>query len=181
MAKDHQVSEREVPGPDDETNQNLGGNILAKLSIATMRCDPEKAKREMRKVLLCRMIGRADAIKWKKAANDELVPALVGAFAGINAETGEAFESGVAYLPPGIHDLVANPLVENAKEGENADRISVEFAYEIYSFPAANPRGYSYEAKNLAPTVRKDPLAGYRNLLALAKPSAQQISHVKGT
>lgn len=64
---------------------------------------------------------------------------LLGQFEAINAETGEAFYSGVAYLPPHITNMILGQM----KKSESA----VEFALTIGVQPSDSRMGYEYYAE----------------------------------
>ena len=109
---------------------------------------------------LCTIVGIATGIKQvEDLTTGKLHFPFIGQFQGINPVTGAKTNSGILYLPTGIHETYES-AVRKLEEGESA-----RFALEIRAVVATNPQGYSYEAIDLLPTTTIDPLA---NILALA-------------
>lgn len=120
--------------------------------------------------LVCTIFGQADKVKTKvsadKAGNPQTFEQIVGQFEGIPSEPlkdGDdvitAIQSGVLYLPSGIHERVASVL-----KGDDAP--SVEFAIELYTVKATNPAGYSWEAREVIKSTAADPLTKMREAIA---------------
>lgn len=156
-------------------------SILTKMSVSTMGCKPKVASTEEREIALARIAGRASGIKTTEGRGGDATYALTGAFRGKNLQNGLEFQAAVLYLPGGIQELILGPLDDALAGSEDGTRkadpnASVDFAFDIIAFPAANPIGYSYRAIDLVPAARVDPLAdlmaqvGQRPLPQLAAP-----------
>lgn len=104
-----------------------------------------------------RLFGMATGIKLKTAANGDVFESIVGSFEAVNAATGEVFQSGVLYLPAGLHERVAEAL-----KADDAPS-SIEFGIEVIAYHAKNPQGYSWKAKQLFKPSAADPLASLRD------------------
>lgn len=131
--------------------------LVSKISVGTMGCDASLAKRESRRIPLARVMGIARGIVQKVAQDGGPVYGLTGQFEGTNVQTGQVYQSGVIYLPPGVHEMVLEPLDKAIADGDKA--ASITFALDIFSVPAANKAGYTYESADLAAAKRVDPLA----------------------
>lgn len=156
--------------PDD------ANEILTKMSLATLRAFPGKCKEmndgEGGDYPCVRIYGTARGIKQTVGKNGDATYALTGAFRGINIANGKSYVSAILYLPGGVQELILGPLDDALAGSEDtpADpNASIQFAFDIISFPAPNPIGYSYKARDLAPTSRVDPLAEMTAMLE-AKP-----------
>ncbi len=90
--------------------------------------------------------------------------ALVGQFEAENLDTGERFQSGVLYLPKGIHETLESIASKLTQESD-----SVKFAIQVYAVTASNPIGYSYSAKNLFAPAGVDPLDELRAAMPTQK------------
>lgn len=77
---------------------------------------------------------------------------LTGAFQAINPNTGTRTQSGVCYLPTGIHDQYL-AAAKKLKDGEE-----LRFAVELRTVKSTNAAGYSYEAVSLLKPVAGNPL-----------------------
>lgn len=140
--------------------------ILSKLTIATMGCNSGQAKVDQKEVPVARFVGRARGIKEAKGKDGEAVFALSGSFEGTNLQNGRTFASGTLYLPGGVQDLILASLDAALDADATA---SLDFAFDVYSFPAPNAAGYSYRTIDLFPATRVDPLAELKSALE-AKP-----------
>lgn len=129
---------------------------ISKLTMATIGAGKiaKRAVVEERELVVCRIFGIASDVKVKKMPNGDIFEAIVGNFEAINAETGEVFGSGILYLPSGLHERVLEPL----KNGDS----TIQFGLEISAFPADNPAGYSWKAKQIVKPDQADPLAALR-------------------
>lgn len=95
--------------------------------------------------------GIVKAVKMKEnKETGEVFEQLVGDFRAINPDTGESTASAVLYLPTGIHEMVADPVKEGAKD--------LEFAINIYAVRAKNAAGYSWEAELLSEVKTTSPV-----------------------
>lgn len=135
-------------------------NLVTKMSVKTIGANPSRAKTENRKVPLGRFYGVARGIIMKVDNRGEPITGLTGDFYGVNIDTGEKYQSGVLYLPGGIHEM----LVNGVDQGETNDKgkpvyTPVEFGFDVWATPASNPIGYSYEATPLLEARVSDPIA----------------------
>lgn len=156
-----------------KTAQPDANGIVSKLSNATLGCDPliVKDKAKGTKAPMYRVLGRATGIKEAKDTNGEVIYGLSGSFEGTNLVTGQVMRSGVAYLPPGIHEMILEPLDKALAEDTNNVGVSINFAFDIFAVAAPNKSGYSYEAIDLVPAQRVDPFGEMRETLqAFALP-----------
>jgi hypothetical protein len=144
-----------------KTAQPDSNGIVSKLSNATLGCDPlvVKDKAKGTKAPMYRILGRATGIKEAKDTNGEAIYGLSGTFRGTNLLTGVTMSSGVAYLPPGIHETILEPLDKLLSEDKAGQGVALEFAFDIFAVAAPNKSGYSYEAIDLIPAQRSDPFA----------------------
>lgn len=140
-------------------------NIISKISVKTIGCNPSAAKSEGKDVQLAKVYGVARGTINKVDQRGDPVVGLTGEFEAVNLGTGEVFRSGVLYLPSGIHEMVANSV----KEGDT------EFALGIVASPASNPIGYSYKAVPLLEPAANDPMAALRNKIAGKDFGAPQL------
>jgi hypothetical protein len=142
-------------------------NVLPKMSIKTLGCKPHLAKDSDKPVALARIMGIANGVKWVEGQGGELSPAILGAFEGVNLQTGEVYQSGKLFLPGGIAELISGQF----KTDDDKNK-SVQFAFDISSVAAKNPIGYSYQAKQLTKPAENDPLALLRKEMpALPAPT----------
>jgi hypothetical protein len=156
--------------------QTADNSYISKITLATTGGGriAKRAVTEEKELPCLRIFGIASGTKLKNAANGDKFEAIVGDFEAHNLETGEVFNSGVLYLPAGLHERVAEPL-----KAEGAE--AIQFGIEISAFPANNPSGYSYKAKNVVKSETADPLAALRaqavegmKLLPAAKDKAKK-------
>jgi hypothetical protein len=133
--------------------------ILPKITAKDVGAQPEKVlgyDDDKARHPLMRVYGVARRIKTKSLTNPNTgevshYEALNGDFRAVNAQTGERFQSGVLYLPDGIHDLIADPLKSAQENHESAE---VTFAMDLFSERRANLSKYGYGATVLGePTV----------------------------
>lgn len=137
----------------------MAGTILPKITVKDVGGKPEKilgADDDVKRHPLMRVYGVARRIKVKSLTNPNTgevshYEALNGDFRAVNAETGERFQSGVLYLPDGIHDLISDPLKTAQENNESAE---VTFAMDLFSERRSNLAKYGYGATVLGePTV----------------------------
>jgi hypothetical protein len=134
--------------------------IVSKMSVKTLKANPALAKAENKRVFLCRIVGIAGGLVTKVDTRGEPITGITGNFRGKNVVTHEEYESGVLYLPGGIQEMLENAV--NKGELDKNDKPiyeAVEFALDIYSVPASNPIGYSYEAEPVFKAKEADPLS----------------------
>ena len=134
--------------------------ILPKITVKDIGGAPEKAvafdEGSKERHSLMRVYGVARRTKTKSLTNTTTgevshYEQLIGDFRAVNAQTGERFQSGILYLPDGIHELIADPL-DTAKE--NNESAEVTFAMDVFSERRNNKSKYGYGATVLGdPTV----------------------------
>jgi hypothetical protein len=159
MADDVKNEAKISTGP---TGQRQPASILPKITVKDVGADPksifgvsEDGDMKARSPLM-RVYGVAQRIKDKKLTNTvtgevNTYEALSGEFRAVNLKSGSRFQSGLLYLPEGIHDLIANPLKSARENNETAE---VTFAMDIYSRRTTSAAGYGYGAVVLGePTV----------------------------
>lgn len=125
-------------------------------------------------------IGRATDILVRTLPDTSVVEGLKGDFelSRCNIETGEVeavFRSGVAYLPPGVDEMIKGPVSERDANGKRVNE-SVAFAFNVFLMKAANPAGYSWEFVPVVQQVNDDPLAALRGQIAAKKEAAAAIT-----
>lgn len=151
--------------------------IISKLSVKTVGTDPKEAIKQGKAVPLARFWGIAESTKFVvNRQTGDTNTAIIGTFRGMNLATGEVFESGVLYLPAGIHDQLSGPLL---RQKESPDAQPIRFGVEVSATPASNPVGYTYTAKPLMRPQGVDPLAEMEaevNLRALPKPDKKSAA-----
>lgn len=148
-------------------------SVISKVTVKSVGADPKEAIRQNKKVPLARFWGVAEAIKYvNNRTTGDVNIALLGSFRAQNMETGEVFDSGVMYLPGGLHDQLSGPFVR-AKD-QHATVEPIKFAIEVLAVPSKNPGGYSYEGRQLMKQEGVDPLAEMSSafVMALPKPGA---------
>lgn len=140
----------------------MENTIISKLSLGTMGIkgaailgQPESIKR----LLVATIFGKVGG---SKTVEDKLTgqvhTPLTGTFQGINhLNENKEYQSGLLYLPGGVHDQLLNAANKLMDESEEID-----FALEIYAVRAGNAAGYSYEATPLLEPKGVDPLAEIR-------------------
>lgn len=165
------------PAPEGQNDALTKGEgvipTLTKMSVKTLKCKPAKAgtNADNRRILLCRIRGNATGIKSAIGNDGTTVYGLTGFFEGVNAESGEKFQSGVCFLPGGIQELILEPL-DKALNDAAAAAPSIIFAFDIFAEPATNKAGYGYSAVNLIPATGANPLAALDEAMASAKIAA---------
>lgn len=151
-----------------KTAQPNENGIVSKLTAATLGCKPEivKDKAKGTRAPLYRIMGRATGIKETKDVNGEVIYGLTGSFEGTNLVTGETMRSGVAFLPPGIHEMILEPLDHALAEAVQGQAVELQFGFDIFTVASPNKAGYSYAATDLFPTKRVDPFEEMKAELA---------------
>lgn len=132
---------------------------IGKLTMATIGAGSiaKRVAAEKTELVCCRIFGIASGIKMRKNIAGDLFEAIAGNFEAVNMETGEVFGSGILFLPGGLHEKILEPL-------KNSDEdITIQFGLEISAFPASNPQGYSWKAKQIVKPETADPLAALRS------------------
>lgn len=134
-------------------------NIIAKLSVKTMGCNPALGKEG--RVHIARIFGVANGIKIAKGTNGDILYGVTGDFRGQRPDKpGETWQSGVLYLPAGINELVLN-AVDTGEVDKNDKPVyaEIQFAFDVFSKPASNPAGYQYEATPIVDAKETDKMA----------------------
>lgn len=134
--------------------------VKAKIVIKDMG-NPKKASalEAGQRHYLGRLMGFASSTVQKVGNNGDPVTGMKGQFKAIRAEDHAVLQSGVAYLPSGIQELITEAI----PDGDGR----VQFVLDIYSQPATNPIGYEYIAVSAAAVKTEDAFAA---LEAEAKP-----------
>jgi hypothetical protein len=99
--------------------------------------------------------------------NESYFP-LIGQFQSVNPDDGVKTQSGVLYLPAGIHDSYL-AAAKKLKDGEE-----LRFAVEIRSVRASNKAGRTYEAVNLLKATASNPLDNI--LAAISNDQTPQLT-----
>lgn len=142
-------------------------SLISKISMRTIKTLPAKFASE-KGTPIAVIFGMANGIKEvMNKDSGEVYHALRGQFEAQNLDTGEIFQSGVLYLPAGIHDAI-----ESAVGKLEAENDYISFALQIKSVTAATKAGYSYQAVNLMAAKAVDPLAELRGELENKAPKA---------
>lgn len=166
--------------PEKKEDAASGPTPLSKMSVKTLKLNGHKGAaldKVGEIVWLGQIYGRCQAVKIKKRTSDsgELVEdhPIIGAFEGINLETGEVSNSGILYLPGGFHDVIEQAI-------KSADGSVVDFALEIGAERAENKAKFTWVAKNLMkPTGGVDQLAGLREQVQASK-NASKVKALTG-
>lgn len=141
--------------------------MIGKISMRTIKTTPAKQATEGESTRIAIVFGQATGIKEVvDKARGDVYQALSGTFAAKNEISGEEFQSGLLYLPAGIH-----AMVESAVKTLDGETKSVNFALGINVVTASNPAGYSYEAVNLIPAMVVDPLDEMRKAIEASAPA----------
>lgn len=157
-------------------------SVLTKMSISTMKCQPVQAKLLERDVPLARIMGAARGIKVTEGKGGDATYALTGNFFGRNIQSGEDYQSAVLYLPGGVQELILGPLDDalSGTPGQPADpNAVVTFAFDIYSFPAPNPAGYSYRAVDIAAAKRINPIQGLMDEISATRALPSPVTAIE--
>lgn len=168
-------------------------DVVGKLSVATMKCDPTRAKRESQDIPLCRVMGTATGLKAAVDPRGDTVFGLAGQFKGINVAVAAAhkadpkknttdgeYVSGVLYLPGGLQLLIQEPLEAQMNDADAAvaKSASIAFIMDVYAVPAQNKIGYSFRGTLLGEAAKANPFAAFEaqlegvELPALPAPKA---------
>lgn len=143
-------------------------SLISKISMRTIKTRPAALAVEGKSTPLAIIVGKATGVKQiVDKERGDVYESLTGMFEANNLESGEVFQSGVLYLPQGIHDMV-DSAVRQLKDGGQ----SVDFALEVKVVSASNKSGYSYEAVNLIPAKVVDPLQSLREDMARVRLTA---------
>lgn len=138
--------------------------VLPKLTVKDMKCDPKRVlgmEGDEARQMMCRIYGVASDTKVKTLTDTrdgsvKNYEQLKGQFRGINLTTGERFQSGILYLPEGIHELLAEPLKAAHAANEDAE---VTFGFDVFSEKRKNVAGYGYGAVVLGEPAADDAFA----------------------
>ena len=154
---------------------------LSKISVATINARPTRIQNEpaLEFEPLARVGGVATGIKLvANKQTGETHIALVGQFIALSLKTAVTYNSGVLYLPAGIHEQITSAVsAEGAKP--------VEFMIELRAVHATNPAKFSYAAVALhRPEAVADPLAKFRRFVTVVKqlpppPTATTVEDVR--
>lgn len=155
----------------------MSESLIAKITMRTLGLDAKKHIPEDGKppIAIAQIYGVAQRIKIvEDKQRGDTFEAITGTFEAVNLETGEIYQSGVLYLPAGIHDLVAAAVKNLDPEDRKG---AVKFKLEIGVVKSSNAAGYSYEARSVVKASDVDPLADLRAAggppTLMQKPAAQ--------
>lgn len=145
----------------------IARKITAKTVTGMSADDIAKAGRK-EKTILYHIIGSAGDSKTIETSYGPST-ALLGQFEAINAETGESFYSGVAYLPPHITNMIGAQM----KKSDSP----TQFALSVGVQPSDSRFGYEYFAETYIDPKADEQLSSMRKLLppprkSLPKPKA---------
>jgi hypothetical protein len=122
------------------------------------------------KVVLGTIIGIASDIFTRTDPQQNTYEGLKGSFEGVSSDdTQDIIQSGVLYLPTGMHEMIADVIKQVDDKGERTVA-SVQFAFEVAAVKASNPQGYSWAIKKLVDETEADPLKELRSI-ALGNPA----------
>lgn len=157
----------------------MENTIVSKLSLGTMGIKGQvilAEKAEIRSKVIAVIYGKVGGFK---SVEDKLTgqvhTPVTGTFVGINRiDDNREYQSGLLYLPSGIHDQLLDAAKKLMDESD-----SVDFALEISAVRSSNAAGFSYEARPLIKPVGVDPLDAIRQqlpgfkALAIEAPKAE--------
>jgi hypothetical protein len=130
-------------------------NVVSKITPKVTGVDPKRLlglAADVTSLDVAIIGGIANSVKTKEdTRNGSLYEFIAGTFRAINPETGEEFNSGVLYLPAGIHDLIAEPLRQGGATG-------LEFMLKLKVVRATNAVGYSWQGELLNEVAEASPL-----------------------
>jgi hypothetical protein len=147
-------------------SEKKGVNIISKMAVKSLGCNPRKVDKENSPLALCQIFGKADGIKVGEGRDGRVWQCLTGNFAGVNLVTGDEYRSGKLFLPGGIQEVIENAV---KSLGEGTD-VTVRFGLQISAVVADNPIGYSYVARNLMPIATGDELSDLRKAIESGEP-----------
>ena len=135
-------------------------NLLTKMSIAYLKCNPGIVAQTGKPQDLCHIYGEVvDCVPKTDKRNGEVYYPLHGDFEAQNIVTGAIYRSGVLYLPAGLHEMLSSKFLNKDQKDKPA---AIQFGLTILAVPANNPVKYSYEARPLLPPSETDRLATIR-------------------
>jgi hypothetical protein len=128
----------------------MAKNQLGKITVSSIRGKPERAKTEEKEVYIGRFYGKAfetfEKIMDEGKPTQQKFTGIAGPAEAINGMTGEIYQSGILYLPAGIHDY----LVEQVKNiPPDEPDTCIIYAFDLFSYPAKNLSGYSYISRKI--------------------------------
>jgi hypothetical protein len=159
---DHETGEvievEDLPGSMEDVDPI---QVVSKLSIAQIGCNPTLAKMLQKRVPMAVFAGRCtDTKQVEDPQTHKMFTALVGAFTAVNFQSGHRFKSGVLYLPDAFQNYVIAALEHSREQptrrGMSAFR-GIEFTYQVDAKPDSNPIGYSYVMRSLMAATAADP------------------------
>ena len=147
-------------------------SYIARMSVKMIGCKPEGLDKPK---LLCQIYGRAVRTKSgeDQTRDGRVWTCLSGSFAAVNLETGEEFRSARLFLPDGIQEVIQNAVEEMTNQEDKTLGLHVDFALEIFSVAATNPSGYTYKARNILPTQKRDELSEMQKAITEARVAKQ--------
>lgn len=131
----------------------------SKLSPKSMGWAPEDIKIALRDVkqgdgvALFRVMGVANGTKMALDRNNNPTEGLTGQFKGTSTKGGDDVESGVLYLPGGLHYQIAGALKANQATDRSAQS---KFVVDVFARHSSNQIGYEYYAATPVAPARAD-------------------------
>jgi hypothetical protein len=162
----------------------MENTIVSKLSLGTMGIKGAAVlgqPQDVRSLRVATIYGKVGGFKTvEDKLTGQIHTPVTGTFVGVNhLDKDSEYQSGLLYLPSGIHDQLLDAAKKLMDESD-----SVDFALEISAVRSSNAAGYSYEAKPLIKPTGVDPLdsirkmlPGYKALAAGTEEAAKE--HVK--
>lgn len=137
-------------------------NLQKKISVAKVfgqKITPALVIKNAGPLHVMRVLGAASGVKTGVSDFGEW-EALTGQFRAYNPATGEAFDSGVLFMPSVALDLIAGQIRNGA--------LGVEFAFDIYAVEdESSSVGYSYRATPIIQDTSESPVSRLEAKLAL--------------
>lgn len=138
---------------------------VSKITPSSIGCKPAMAKIDEKEVECALIFGEASGLAIKGLPTGDQFTALTGVFEATNLHTGEVFNSGVLFLPGGLHEAVVAAI-------DKEENMTVKFGILLVAVPAKNPAGYSWVGRDVVDLQQEDPLA---ELKASMIPTARKM------
>lgn len=126
---------------------------ISKITPATIGCKPQLCTIDDKipEVECALLFGEASGVAIKTTPNGDSFTAMIGKFEATNLHTGEVFNSGVCYLPGGMHEMITQTLITD----QNA---IVKFGILLVAKKTDNLAGYSWIGRDVVDLEQADPL-----------------------
>jgi hypothetical protein len=161
------------------TEDNSGDkSIISKLTAKALG-NPKLGSEQRHFLGTIRGIATGAKVKMDQAGN--AYEAILGSFEGVRGKDGVILTSAMLYLPGGIHEMIAEPVkrATTGEDGKTPVMGSLTFSIDLYTVPAPNAAGYSYEAVSNIPIAKSDPFAELRAMEAQKRQERMAITHEK--